>query len=95
MTVHHELQYVASTLRYVQARLLSSVSTETALRERSMQMPRNEHDMDNGQVGSLIRLHCGHNSPFTSDEKAQLKELVQQALENDSPQVGSRMPPVT
>ena len=88
--VRHEVQFVMNVLRYIQTRLSSKAATEVALQEMAMTKPTENMSVpmnnngssssnNNNSIGCLIRLQCGHNAPFSSNEKAQLKELVQRA----------------
>ncbi|GKY93056.1 hypothetical protein MPSEU_000273900 [Mayamaea pseudoterrestris] len=70
----HEFQYVLGTLQYLQERLSSTTSIDAARTCRKLDPP-----MD-ASIGCYMNLHCGHNNPFSKDEKAELKELLERAL---------------
>jgi len=59
-------------LQYIQARLSAAATIESAIRSRSLQGGDND-------VGCFLNLHCGHNIPFSKEEKQQLKALLDQA----------------
>ncbi|KAL7562790.1 hypothetical protein ACA910_019066 [Epithemia clementina (nom. ined.)] len=82
--VLHELKFVASMLRYIQARLSSVPSREMALLKDQEMLGNATAARTSGNsssdIGSFIRLCCGHNAPFSSDEKKQLQVLIEQAF---------------
>ena len=72
IAVTHEFKFVIGMLEYVQARLSAASTIDVARQSRRL------HVLDGG-VGCFLNLHCGHNSAFEKDEKAQLQELIESA----------------
>jgi hypothetical protein len=69
---------VVEVLCYVQARL-SAVSTIHAAQEI-----RRLQGVDESNVGIFLNLNCGHNNPFSNEEKRQLKFWLERAVNTQS-----------
>jgi hypothetical protein len=63
-------------LHYIQIRLSSLVETQQTQDIRSFQK------IGDNNVGVFLNLNCGHNNPFSSDEKEHLQFWLQKALTN-------------
>eukprot|EP00934_Nitzschia_sp_Nitz4_P003370 Nitzschia sp. Nitz4//scaffold76_size158648//79575//82649//NITZ4_002549-RA/size158648-augustus-gene-0.135-mRNA-1//1//CDS//3329557854//3360//frame0 len=72
-SANHEVAFVIGTLEYVIARLSAPASVEAGWKLRHLQT------FGPNTVGSFINLQCGHNNPFSSEERRRLKILVTQA----------------
>jgi len=72
-SVSHEVAFVIGTLEYVMLRLSAPTILETSW--------KNRHLNGNGSMteGSFMNLHCGHNNPFSPDERKRLRDLLQSA----------------
>ena len=70
--VSHEFQFVVGILQYVQARLSAPPTVEAANENRHLRVLE-------GGVGCFLNLHCGHNSAYENDEKANLASLIEAA----------------
>lgn len=71
--VSHEFQFVAGVLYYIQSRLLSPATIQSAQKSRRMQV------FDDSSVGVFLNLSCGHNNSFSEEERHNLKILLQRA----------------
>ena len=71
--VSHEFQYVLGTLQYLQARVSSAASIDLARKIRGLE------PSTDSSVGCFMNLHCGHNNPFSNEEKQDLKALLERA----------------
>lgn len=65
-TVKHEIHYTTGMLQYIVARLSSAPSVESSTKSMDLQ----------DTLGAFMDLNCGHNNPFSHDEKRQLTELL-------------------
>jgi hypothetical protein len=70
--VAHEFQFVLGILQYTQARLSAGTTIESARKICHLQVT-------DASVGSFLNLHCGHNNPFSRDERKTLKAFLEQA----------------
>mmetsp|Transcript_11959 Transcript_11959/g.34579 ORF Transcript_11959/g.34579 Transcript_11959/m.34579 type:complete len:959 (+) Transcript_11959:329-3205(+) len=70
--VKHEIAFCIGTLEYIVARLSSPQQVEASW--------KNLHLNPDGGIGSFMNLHCGHNNPFSQDERKQLQNLLKQAI---------------
>ena len=62
------------TLQYIQDRLLASSSIDAA------RLCRELKPSSDASIGCFMNLHCGHNNPFSKEEKTELKALLDRAL---------------
>mmetsp|Transcript_18209 Transcript_18209/g.45240 ORF Transcript_18209/g.45240 Transcript_18209/m.45240 type:complete len:908 (-) Transcript_18209:113-2836(-) len=69
----HEIAFVIGTLEYVMLRLSAPTTIETSW--------KNRHLNANGILseGSFLNLHCGHNNPYSAEERKRLRALLLQA----------------
>ena len=72
LLVSHEFQFVLGVLLYLQERLMSTPAIESSRKSRNLEATESA-------VGSFLNLHCGHNNPFSRDERMRLLEVLQQA----------------
>jgi hypothetical protein len=73
-TVSHEFQFVIEVLHYMQNRLSSTSTIQSA--QEILRLNRHE---DSG-VGVFLNLNCGHNNSFSNEEKEQLLFWLNRAL---------------
>jgi hypothetical protein len=71
-TVSHEFQFVLGMLQYVQARLSAPANVESAQKILHLQVT-------DASVGLYMNLHCGHNNPFSKEERKTLKALLERS----------------
>jgi len=71
--VQHEIRFSISTLDYVVARLTSAQVIASSRQSVYFK------DSSSGSLGVFLRLHCGHNNPFSSEERHTLMSLIHQA----------------
>jgi len=64
---------VLGVLQYVLARLTAAPTVESARKNRNFELATDSN------VGCFINLHCGHNNPFSADERETLKGLLAKA----------------
>jgi hypothetical protein len=69
-TVSHEFQYVIGVLHYITARLLAPVTIQLAQKCRQMD------GFDETGVGLFLNLSCGHNNPFSKEEREKLRHIM-------------------
>jgi len=72
-SLSHEFQFVLGMLQYIQARLSATPTIEAARAIRNLSVTADT------SVGSFLNLHCGHNNPFSKDEKRRLVDLLHRA----------------
>jgi hypothetical protein len=65
-------------LHYIQVRLSAPATIQSAQKSRLL------HGFDDLGVGVLLNLHCGHNNPFSKEERNSLKLLLDRAASNQS-----------
>jgi hypothetical protein len=65
-SVEHEIRYTTGMLQYIVARLSSAPSVESNTKSMDLQ----------DTLGAFLDLNCGHNNPFSDDEKRQLTGLL-------------------
>jgi len=70
--VKEELSFIVGTLEYIIARLSSPSVVEQSWKNRHL-------CVDESMVGSFMNLHCGHNNPFSADERSRLRNVLMQA----------------
>jgi len=80
-SVSHEISFVIGTLEYVMFRLSAPATLETSWKSR--------HLNANGPMteGSFMNLHCGHNNPYSVEERNRLKAILLQATRTPLPAV--------
>mmetsp|Transcript_87929 Transcript_87929/g.179375 ORF Transcript_87929/g.179375 Transcript_87929/m.179375 type:complete len:963 (-) Transcript_87929:489-3377(-) len=80
-SVSHEVAFVIGTLEYVVSRLSAPSTLETSWKSR--------HLNDNGSIseGSFMNLHCGHNNPFSKEERNRLRAVLNQVTQTPLPAV--------
>jgi hypothetical protein len=80
-TVSHEISFVMGTLEYVMFRLSAPATLEASFKSR--------HLNANGPMmeGSFMNLHCGHNNPYSAEERNRLKAILLQATRTPLPAV--------
>lgn len=76
--MRHEINFVIGMLDYIVARLSAPVTVQASLNCIHL---RREETM----VGTFLNLHCGHNNPFSKQERQQLKIILQRACELSQP----------
>jgi hypothetical protein len=72
LLVSHEFQFVLGMLQYIQARLSAPANIESAQKILHLQVT-------DASVGLYMNLHCGHNNPFSKDERKTLKALLERS----------------
>ena len=72
----HEVAFVIDTLEYVVSRLSAPNTVETSWKSRHL------HANGSMREGSFMNLHCGHNNPFSSDERKRLQSFLKQTTSN-------------
>jgi len=77
--VRHEVAFVLGTLEYMVSRLSAPTTIETSWKCRHLKLtgPSTE--------GSFMNLHCGHNNPFSSEERKRLKAILEQLSSQTTP----------
>jgi len=80
-SVSHEISFVIGTLEYVMSRLSAPATLEASWKSR--------HLNANGPMteGSFMNLHCGHNNPYSVEERNRLKAILLQATLTPLPAV--------
>jgi hypothetical protein len=68
--VEHELSYCIGILEYVVARLSSPEVMEASRQACHF----------GSHLGHFMNLHCGHNSPFTAEERLELTRLLEEIM---------------
>ena len=68
--VKHEISFIIGMLEYIVARLSSPEVVQTSLKCKHCQP-------EETMVGTFLNLHCGHNNPFSQQERQQLKKILQ------------------
>jgi hypothetical protein len=67
--VEHEIHYSIGVLQYIVARLSSAPSMEASIKSMDLQ----------DTLGAFMELNCGHNNPFSEEEKQRLRVLLAKA----------------
>jgi hypothetical protein len=85
-SVSHEVAFVMGTLEYIVARLSARSTLEMCWKSRhlggsSMSSP------GGGEVGSFLNLNCGHNNPYSAEERTRLREILVEATRTPLPEV--------
>jgi len=80
-SVSHEVAFAIGTLEYVMLRLSAPASLETSWKSR--------HLTNNGSMkeGSFLNLHCGHNNPYSDDERKRLRAVLKQVSKPPLPAI--------
>ena len=68
-SVEYETQYTVSVLEYVVARLSSAPTVEAS--HKSLEF--------GDSLGVFLDLKCGHNNPYSEEEKQQLRAILTKA----------------
>jgi len=77
-SVTHEISFVLGTLEYVVARLSASTTLETSWKSRHL-VDANANSYL--KEGSFLNLHCGHNNPYSAEERKRLRSILDQATQ--------------
>lgn len=70
--VKYEIHYIIGVLQYIVARLSSAPCMESSTKSLELQ----------NSLGAFMDLNCGHNNPFSDEEKQQLQVLLMKATAN-------------
>jgi len=69
-SVSHEISFVIGTLEYVMFRLSAPTTLETSWKSRHL------NAIGSMKEGSFMNLHCGHNNPYSAEERKRLRAIL-------------------
>lgn len=91
LTDSHEFQYILGVLVYIRDRLSAGPSVEAAQRCLALEPALSDPSSDGGR---FLELHCGHNNPFSTQEREQLIAILNKSTDPTKCDVTNAAPSV-